>query len=163
MQAFGIIGLSDAGRMMPNPGVLASSKHVERFEHVSVIRFLFLLGHIGRRGECGRLFPRGESISRSSSRNSARISSSVKSCSRGCKRRSRCSPIAFTANKFIEQCFAERDCFLITSLSLSGICQRRFLIYVIFSQAREGARLSSRSQDTRSARRDTPPLFRISP
>ena len=60
MQTFGIIGLSDAGRMMPNTGILASSKHVERFEHVSVIRFLFLLGHFGGRGECGRLFPRGE-------------------------------------------------------------------------------------------------------
>ena len=60
MQTFGIIGLSDAGRMMPNTRVLASSKHVKRFEHAAVIRFLFVLGHFRGRDECGRLFPRGE-------------------------------------------------------------------------------------------------------
>ena len=60
MQTFGIIGLSDAGRMMPNTGILASSKHVERFEHVSVIRFLFRLGHFGGRDKRRSFLPRGE-------------------------------------------------------------------------------------------------------
>ena len=46
--------------MMPNPGLLASLKHVERFEHVSVIRFLFLLGHIDGRDKRRSLPSGGE-------------------------------------------------------------------------------------------------------
>ena len=60
MRTFGVIGLSDAGRMMPNTGILASSKHVERLEHAAVIRFLFLLGHFGGRDKGRRLLSRSE-------------------------------------------------------------------------------------------------------
>ena len=46
--------------MMPNTGILASSKHVERFEHAAVIRFLFLLGHIDGRDKRRSLPSGGE-------------------------------------------------------------------------------------------------------
>ena len=46
--------------MMPNTRVLASQKHVERFEHISVIRFLFVLGHFGGRDKRRSLPSGGE-------------------------------------------------------------------------------------------------------
>ena len=46
--------------MMPNPGLLASLKHVERFEHIAVIFGSLLLGHIGGRDERRSLLSRSE-------------------------------------------------------------------------------------------------------
>ena len=61
MHTFGIIGLSDAGRMMPNTGRLASLKHVKRFKHIAVIFGSLLLGHFGGRDE-GRSLLSGREV-----------------------------------------------------------------------------------------------------
>ena len=46
--------------MMPNTGILASSKHVERFKHIAVIFCSLLIGHFGWRDEGRSLLSRSE-------------------------------------------------------------------------------------------------------